>query len=66
MNWLLAPEQQGVIIQTIHGYPGIQWQYVPPDILKQYADIAKSYSSDFAGNFGADMTKQWQSTVPTS
>src|SRR5690242_6299024 len=40
LNWLLTPEPQQLIVETINGYPGLEWKYMPEDVQKKYADIA--------------------------
>jgi putative spermidine/putrescine transport system substrate-binding protein len=63
MNWLLSPDIQASIIANMHGYPGVQWSYVPASVQAQYASIAKSYDASFSSKFEADMGKSWQSEV---
>ncbi len=63
MNWLLSPNVQANIIAGMHGYPGVQWSYVPTSVQQQYASIAKSYDTGFTPKFAADMDKMWQSEV---
>jgi putative spermidine/putrescine transport system substrate-binding protein len=63
INWLLGSDIQAKIIDAMHGYPGVQWSYVPEEVQKQYASIAHAYATDFAAKFKADMNKQWQTQV---
>jgi putative spermidine/putrescine transport system substrate-binding protein len=63
MNWLLTPNVQASIISNMHGYPGVQWSYVPASVQAQYASIAKSYDVNFSAKFEADLDKEWQSVV---
>lgn len=63
LNWLLTPDVQAQIIDSMHGYPGVQWSYVPAAVQKQYASIAKSYDTGFSSKFSADMHKKWQTEV---
>jgi putative spermidine/putrescine transport system substrate-binding protein len=63
LNWLLGPDIQAKIIDAMHGYPGVQWSYVPPQVQQQYASIAHAYATGFASKYSADMNKQWQTQV---
>jgi putative spermidine/putrescine transport system substrate-binding protein len=63
LNWLLGSDIQAKIIASMHGYPGVQWSYVPPQVQQQYASIAHAYATGFASKFSADMNKQWQTQV---
>jgi putative spermidine/putrescine transport system substrate-binding protein len=63
LNWLLGPDIQAKIIAAMHGYPGVQWSYVPAQVRQQYASIAHAYATGFATKFSADMNKQWQTQV---
>lgn len=63
LNWLLGPDIQAKIIDVMHGYPGVQWSYVPDQVRQQYASIAHAYATGFASKFSADMNKQWQTQV---
>jgi putative spermidine/putrescine transport system substrate-binding protein len=63
LNWVLTPEPQQVIIDQINGYPGLDWQYMPPEVQQKYADVAKSYSFGFSSKFSNDMNQQWYEKV---
>jgi putative spermidine/putrescine transport system substrate-binding protein len=63
LNWLLTPDPQAIIINTIKGYPGLDWQYMPADVREKFADIAKDFSFGFSAKFGSDMNKQWYEKV---
>jgi putative spermidine/putrescine transport system substrate-binding protein len=63
LDWLLTPEPQSIVISTIKGYPGLDWQYMPADVRDKFADIAKDFSFGFSAKFGADMNKQWYEKV---
>lgn len=63
LNWVLGPDQQSTIIQAMHGYPGVQWSYVPQSVQQQYASIAHAYGTFYTSKFNADMNKTWQSQV---
>jgi putative spermidine/putrescine transport system substrate-binding protein len=63
LNWLLTPEPQSTIVDQINGYPGLDWKYMPDDVQKKYADIAKSYSFGFSTQFDTDKNKLWYEKV---
>lgn len=63
LNWLLTPEPQTVVTEKLNGYPGLDWQYMPPAVQQKYGDIAKSYSFGFSSKFGNDMNQQWYEKV---
>jgi putative spermidine/putrescine transport system substrate-binding protein len=63
LNWLLTPEPQSVIVNQINGYPGLDWKYMPDDVQKKYADVAKAYSFEFSPQFNNDRNKQWYEKV---
>src|SRR5579883_2286940 len=59
LNWVLTPEPQQMIIDTIQGYPGLDWQYMPDAVRQKFADIAKNFSFGFSAKFSSDMNQQW-------
>lgn len=63
INWLLTAPIQAKIIDVMHGYPGVQWSYVPENVRAQYASIAKSYASGYSSKFSADMNQKWHTQV---
>lgn len=63
LNWLLTPEPQTLIVNQINGYPGLEWQFMPPDVQQKYADIAKNYSFNFSQKFNNDKNQQWYEKV---
>jgi putative spermidine/putrescine transport system substrate-binding protein len=63
LNWLLESNVQTTIVNTMKGFPGVQWSYMPQDIQQKYASIAKAYARGYSPKFLADMNKQWQSQV---
>lgn len=64
LNWLLSKQAQTLIVNKMHGYPGVEWKYVSPAVQKEFAAIAQSYSFGFSNNFNNDMANQWQNKVP--
>lgn len=63
-NWILTPKVQGVIVNTINGYPGVEWKYVPKSIQVKYAAIAKAYGQGWGVPYSSDIVQQWQNKVP--
>lgn len=63
LNWLLTPEVQAIVIDKMNGYPGVEWKYVPADVQKKFAAIAKSYSFQFSSKFENDENQQWYQKV---
>ncbi|HEX5415116.1 MAG TPA: extracellular solute-binding protein, partial [Chloroflexota bacterium] len=63
LNWVLTPEPQMLIINTIQGYPGLDWKYMPDDVQKKFADVAKDFSFGFSSKFSNDMNQQWYEKV---
>jgi putative spermidine/putrescine transport system substrate-binding protein len=63
LNWLLTPDPQQIIINTIKGYPGLDWKYMPADVQARFADVAKDFSFGFSSKFGSDLNQQWYEKV---
>ncbi len=63
VNWLLGSDVQATIVNAMHGFPGVQWSYLPSAVQQQYASIAHAYGTGYSSKFTADMNKQWQSQV---
>lgn len=63
LNWLLTPEPQALVVEQINGYPGLDWKYMPDEVQKKYADVAKAYSFEFSPQFNNDRNKLWYEKV---
>jgi putative spermidine/putrescine transport system substrate-binding protein len=64
IEWVMQPDQQGVIIDKINGYPGLEWQYMPASMQTKFAAVAKPYDTfSFSSKFEADMQKSWYEKV---
>lgn len=63
LNWLLTPPPQTIIVNTIKGYPGLDWKYMPADVQAKFADIAKDFSFGFSAKFSNDLNQQWYEKV---
>jgi len=63
LNWLLTAEPQSLIVDQINGYPGLDWKYMPDEVQKKYADVAKAYSFEFSPQFNNDRNKLWYEKV---
>lgn len=66
LNWLLTPDVQGIVIDKMNGYPGVEWQYVPDSVRQKFAAIAKNYSFGFSSKFDNDLHQQWYQQVASA
>jgi putative spermidine/putrescine transport system substrate-binding protein len=63
-DWLLTPEPQGIIINKLNGYPGLDIKNMPADVQAKFGDIAKTFDHfSFSSKFGSDVNKQWYEKV---
>lgn len=63
VNWILEPAQQRFIMNSISGFPGIEWQYLPAAIRRQFASVEAPYVSGIASKYDSDLAAQWQTVV---
>lgn len=63
VNWMLEPAQQVYIMNSISGFPGIEWKYLPAAARAQFAAVAGPYVNGLASQYSADLTAAWQNTV---
>jgi putative spermidine/putrescine transport system substrate-binding protein len=66
LNWLLTPGPQAVVVHQMHGYPGVEWKYVPSSVQRKFAAIAENYGVGFSPKFDADMAQKWSQKVAGS
>jgi putative spermidine/putrescine transport system substrate-binding protein len=66
VNWLLSQKAQTLIVDDQHGYPGIEWKYMPSSVRKEFSAIAKSYATGWSNPYISDMNAKWQNQVPAS
>lgn len=63
LDFLLTPEAQEIIVNTMYGYPGIKWEEMPSDLQEQFASVAKGYRQFSGGELEKEMNKRWQKEV---
>lgn len=64
-NFVLAPEQQKLIVDKMSGYPVIPLSKMDADTQKVFADAhPEILRQGFFGDFGSDMNKGWDEQVP--
>jgi putative spermidine/putrescine transport system substrate-binding protein len=63
LNFVLSPEAQSVIVQKMHGFPGIQLANMPKDIQDEFNGVSSGFRSFNIGDLSKDIYKRWQSEV---
>lgn len=63
LNWILAPKQQLFIMNSVSGFPGIEWKYLPAKARAQFASVEAPYFPGFAGQYDSDLHTDWQKVV---
>jgi putative spermidine/putrescine transport system substrate-binding protein len=63
LNFVLTPEAQTVIVNDMHGFPGIELSSMPQNIQDQFKGVSNGFRSFNIGDLGNDMNKRWQSEV---
>ncbi|MGG1657840.1 extracellular solute-binding protein [Brevibacillus sp. NRS-1366] len=66
LDFLLTPEAQEVVVNTMYGYPGIKWAEMPSSMQEQFASVAKGYRQFSGGDLEKEMNKRWQKEVAGS
>jgi putative spermidine/putrescine transport system substrate-binding protein len=66
LNWLLTTKPQTVVVNTLAGYPGIEWKYMPKDVRDKFAGIAGNFSPLPNARYQADAKRLWQEKVAGS
>ena len=66
LNWLLTTKPQTVVVNTLAGYPGIDWKYMPKDVRDKFVGIAANFSPLPNARYQADATRLWQEKVAGS
>ncbi len=66
LNWLLTSKPQTVVVNTLAGYPGIEWKYMPKDVRDKFAGIAGNFSPLPNAKYQADAKRLWQEKVAGS
>jgi putative spermidine/putrescine transport system substrate-binding protein len=60
---VLTPEAQSIIVNDMHGFPGIQLSNMPQNIQDQFNGVSGGFRSFNIGDLDKDMLKRWQSEV---
>jgi putative spermidine/putrescine transport system substrate-binding protein len=63
LDFVLTPEVQSIIVQDMHGFPGIALINMPQDIQDQFKGVSDGFRSFDVGDLDKDMMKRWQSEV---
>jgi putative spermidine/putrescine transport system substrate-binding protein len=63
LNYVLSPEAQGVVVNKMHGFPGIQLSNMPQNIQDALKTSSAGFRTFNIGDLDKDMTKRWQSEV---
>jgi len=66
LNWLLTSKPQTVVVNTLAGYPGIEWKYMPKDVRDKFAGIAGNFNPFPNAKYQADAKRLWQEKVAGS
>jgi putative spermidine/putrescine transport system substrate-binding protein len=66
-NFVLRPEIQQAIVETIGGFPAIGWDALPAELQEQYTSvITDNVPSWPGGEYGAAMVEGWYNNVATN
>jgi len=66
-NFMLTPEIQQGIIETLSGFPAISWTLLPADLQTKYTDVITSVVPVWPGGaYGAAMVQGWYNNVATN
>lgn len=63
LNYVLTPDAQSIVVNKMHGFPGIQLKNMPSKIQKQFAGVIDGYRTFNIGDLGKDIDKRWQRDV---
>jgi putative spermidine/putrescine transport system substrate-binding protein len=63
LNFVLSPDAQTVIVNKMHGFPGIQLSNMPQDVQDSFKGASEGFRTFNIGDLDKDMTKRWQSEV---
>jgi putative spermidine/putrescine transport system substrate-binding protein len=66
MNWVLEPKQQIAIMNSIAGFPGIEWKYLPKAQQAEFASVEAPYKPGMASRYNKDMVDLWQKIVASA
>ncbi|MBP3040791.1 extracellular solute-binding protein [Bacillaceae bacterium Marseille-Q3522] len=63
LDYVLTPEAQEIVINTIYGYPGIKWDLLPSELQQEFESVSGGYRSFNGGSLSGEVTKRWQSEI---
>jgi putative spermidine/putrescine transport system substrate-binding protein len=64
-NFVLAPEQQAMIIKEISGYPAIALEKLPADVREKFKDAdTNNLRKGYFDQVGKDLNNLWDQKVP--
>ncbi|MBP1964156.1 extracellular solute-binding protein [Paenibacillus aceris] len=63
LDFVLSPEAQGVVVDKMHGFPGIKLSSMSKEIQDSFKGASEGFRSFNIGELDKDMTKRWQSDV---
>lgn len=67
LNFVLSPAEQAKIATAIEGFPGIEFKYIPANVVKHFGAIATGYDTTWPGGpYDTDLVKGWKANVPNS
>ncbi|MBD0381408.1 extracellular solute-binding protein [Paenibacillus sedimenti] len=63
LDFVISPEAQTVVVNKMHGFPGIQLSNMPKEIQDSFKGASEGFRSFNIGDLDKAMTKRWQSEV---
>lgn len=63
LNYVMSPEAQSVVVDSLHGFPGIQLSSMPQDVQDAFKGAAAGFRSFNIGELDKEINKRWQSEV---
>ncbi|NGM82002.1 extracellular solute-binding protein [Paenibacillus sp. 7124] len=63
LNYVLSPEAQSVVANSLHGFPGIQMTNMPQDVQDAFKGAASGFRTFNIGALDKEVNKRWQSEV---
>ncbi|MCZ8516442.1 extracellular solute-binding protein [Paenibacillus filicis] len=63
LNFVLTPEAQSVIVEKMHGFPGIQLSSMPANVQEAFKGVSSGFRSFNIGDLSKDMYQRWQSEI---
>ena len=64
-DFVLSTEAQEVVVNEMFGYPGIEWEYLSPEMQKNFESVSGGYRTFNGGELKTELWKQWQREVAT-